>query len=193
MRNTWLRIPSEIVNTTTVKDAMFSKLTSILTMTALLLHAVLGCCVHHSHACEHGSSGEECQAEHVEHHSKQAEIGHAGHPAEGHAGCSSHCDHDSRYDTGVTQVAANDEHDSSSHPQGPCQQNCDGRDCRFTQSPEVKTPSRNDGRLCCPSTSAAASIAESCRFEFEHFAAESRPPRALMPGCCRPMTQVWRL
>lgn len=195
MRNTWLRVPSEIVTTTPVKDAMFSKLTSILTMTAMLLHAVLGCCVHHSHACEHGSSTEGCQAEHVEHHSEQAAIVHAGHSDGGHAGCSphSHDDHGSRDDADVTRGAANDEHDSSPHPEDPCQQNCDGRDCRFTQSPEVKTPSRNDGRLCCPSTSAAATIAESCRFEFEHFAAESRPPRAMMPGYCRPMTQVWRL
>jgi len=196
VRNTWLRVPSEIVTTATAKDAMFSKLTSILTMTAMLLHAVLGCCVHHAHACEHGSSAEECQAEHVEHHSEKAEIVHAGHSVEGHAGCSSHGDaddHGSRNDADVTQVTAHDEHDSPPHPQRPCQQNCDGGDCRFTQSPEVKTPSLNDGRLCCPSTSATPSMAASCRFEFEHFAAESRPPCALATGCCRPMTQVWRL
>jgi hypothetical protein len=36
-------------------------------------------------------------------------------------------------------------------------------------------------------------MAASFRFASEHFAAESGPPRALATGCCRSMTQVWRL
>ncbi len=179
-----------------VKDVMFSKLTSILTMTTMLLHAVLGCCVHHVHACEHESSSEECQAKHVEHHSAQAEIAHADHSGEGHTGCSSHSNadnHESRNDVEGTLLSEHEEHDSVPQPPSPCQQNCDGGDCRFTQSPEVKTPSQNDGRLCCPSTLAAASMAASCRNEFEHSAAKSRPPHAPVTDCCRPMTQVWRL
>jgi hypothetical protein len=165
-------------------------------MTAMLLHAVLGCCAHHAHACEHGSSAEECQVEHTEHHSEPAEVAHAGHLDERHAGCSSHGDdgqHGCRNDADGTQVTAHEDHDSSQHPQGPCQQNCDGGDCRFTQSPEVKTPSMEDGRLCCPSSCAAFSMAASFRFASEQFAAESRPPHALATGCCRSMTQVWRL
>jgi len=180
---------------------MLSKLTSVLTMTAMLLHALLGCCAHHAHGCEHGLSVEECQAEHVEHHLKAAEVAHAGYSNEGHAGCSSrgdsshgdYGDHESRDDVGGMQVTADEEHDSSPLPQDPCQQDCDGGDCRFTQSPEVKTPSLEDGRLCCPSAFAAFSMAASCRFAFEHFAAEPGPPRVLATGCCRHMTQVWRL
>lgn len=185
---------------------MLSKLTSVLTMTAMLLHAVLGCCAHHAHGCEHGLSVEECQAEHVEHHPKEAEVAHASHSNEGHAGCSSHGDsshgdsshgddgdHESRDDLDGMQVTADEEHDSSPLPQDPCQQDCDGGDCRFTQSSEVKPPSQNDGRLCCPSALAAFSMAASCRFAFEHLTEESRPPRALATGCCRHMTQVWRL
>jgi len=175
---------------------MLSKLTSVLTMTAMLLHALLGCCTHHAHGCEHGLSVEECQAEHVEHHLKAAEVAHAGHSNEGHAGCSSHGndgDHESRDDVDGMQVTVHEEHDSSSLPQDPCQQDCDGGDCRFTQSPEVKTPSQDDGRLCCPSSLASFPMAASCRFAFEPLTKESGPPRALATGCCRHMTQVWRL
>lgn len=175
---------------------MFSKLTSILTMTAMLLHAVLGCCAHRVHACEHGSLSEECQARHVVHHSGQDEIAHAGHTSEGHAGCSFHGQYDNdegRNDVEGPLLNEHKEHDSVPQTPSPCQQNCDGGDCRFTQSPEVKTPSQNDGRLCCPSTLAAASMATSCRVEFGYFAAKSRPPHAPAADCCRPMTQVWRL
>lgn len=187
---------SEIITTATVKATMFSNLISILTMTAMLLHSILGCCAHHAHACEHGQSAENCQPEHVEHHADEAKNAPAVHLGEGHAGCTSRVDDGDRGcrdEADGTQAIAHDKHDSSKHPQGPCQQNCDGGDCRFTQSPEVKTPSLEDGRLCCPSASAAFSMAPSVQFAFEYFAADSRPPRALATGCCRPMTQVWRL
>jgi hypothetical protein len=196
VRNTLPRVPSKIITTATVKATMFSNLTSILTMTAMLLHSILGCCAHHAHACEHGQSAEKCQAVHVGHHADEAENARAGHPGEGHAGCTSQIDdgnHGCRHDADGTQVSAHEEHDSSKHPQGPCQQNCDGGDCRFTQSPEVKTPSLEDGRLCCPSASAAFSMAPSVHFASEYFAADSGRPRTLATGCCRPMTQVWRL
>jgi hypothetical protein len=196
VRNTWPRGSSEIVITATVKATMFSNLTNILTMTAMLLHAVLGCCAHHAHACEHGSSAEECQAGHVEHHEHASEVNHSCHHEADDSACGSVADDAERESRGVInrqQEVAHEDHESSPHPEGPCQQNCDGGDCRFTQSPEVKTPSLQDGRLCCPSLCAAFSTAASFRFAAESLAAESRPPRALTTGCRRPMTQVWRL
>jgi len=173
---------------------MLSKLTSVLTMTAMLLHALLGCCAHHAHGCEHELSVEECRDGHVGHRLKEPEFAHAGHSDEGHAGCSTHGDDHGTQDVADgTQVTRHEKRDSSPHPESPCRQNCDAGDCRFTQSPEVKTSSLADGRLCCPSSTAAFSMVESCRFAFEYLAAESRPPRALATGCCRHMTQVWRL
>jgi hypothetical protein len=196
VRNTWPRGPSKIVITATVKATMFSKLTNILTMTAMLLHSILGCCAHHAHGCEHGSSADECHSEHVEHHEHASDVAHSCHHEADDSACGSDADdaaRESRGDINCQQQLAHVGHESPPHPEGPCQQNCDGGDCRFTQSPEVKTPSLQDGRLCCPSAPAAFSLAPPFRFAAESLAAESRPPRALTTGCCRPMTQVWRL
>lgn len=175
---------------------MFSKLTSILTTTAMLLHAVLGCCTHHAHACEHGQSAEECQVEHDEHHSDEAEIAHSGEHGESHAGCSSH-GHEMtnvcRDSADGTQIASPESHVPSQHPHEPCQQNCDGGDCSFTQSHAVKTPSLDEGRLRCPAVCVLAlstifvGNASVCR------ESDAGPPDALATACCRPMTQVWRL
>ena len=200
MRNTWPRVPSEIVTTATVKATMFSNLTSILTMTAMLLHSIFGCCAHHAHACEHGRSAEECHAEHVEQHSEVAEIaqtGHldASHQSQGHADCSSHGDdgnHGCRDAAGGKQIAADEERDSSPHPQGPCQQKCDGGGCSFTQSAEVKPPSPNEGRLGFPASAAVlADVAD--LGHVSTFRTDSGPPGKLVAICSRPMLQVWRL
>jgi len=181
---------------------MFRNVTSILTISAMLLHSILGCCSHHAHACEHGSSVGECAVEHDEHHSDVAEAAHderedGDHEQGGHQNCSSVDDHaqhghgDVVHDTPmVAHEDGRGDDDSPQHPHEPCPQNCAGGDCSFTQSSQVKTPTPDDGRLSFP-VAATIVAATSIAGHVSAHHADAGPPGSVVPSRRRPMTQVW--
>ena len=170
---------------------MFSNLTSILTITAMLLHSILGCCSHHAHACEHGQFVGKCPVEHGEHDSRSSEAAHAD---------EEHADHHACADAGrdadePLEAECESGLGSCGMPersQDPCQQTCDGTDCSFTQSSEVKTPAPDDGRLIFPATTLLVSgvLLAGC---LSANPVDSSPPDGVAYCCCRSMTQIWRL
>ena len=176
---------------------MFSNVTSILTMTAMLLHSILGCCTHHAHACEHGESVVRCQTEHDECHPEDFEVARNLHQGAVHEACHSapktsvtHC---RGIDHQVPETfQADNEESHESLPHSPCRQNCEDGDCLFTQSSVVKTPSPDEGRLNFP-VFAVADAGLPGRTQASVRRADSRPPDTLAGECCRPMLQVWRL
>lgn len=168
-------------------------------MTAMLLHSILGCCSHHVHACEHGESSARCQAEHAERHSEVPEVGHVDHRGAGHETCSAtpdesehgcHKDSQRRPQT----VHLDDHEDQSSQPDrhAPCQQNCDGGDCRFTLSSAVKTPVPEEGQLSFPLSTSSVCVTVCCADQ-SAVRADSGPPGMLPDKYGRALTQVWRL
>ena len=178
---------------------MFSNVTSILTMTAMLLHSILGCCAHHAHACEHAESAVRCQAEHDESHCEDSAVAHNDHDETGHKACHaastvavSDCRAVAHLVPETVEVNVDEGRESVPHPHQPCQQNCDDGDCRFTQSSVVKTPSPDEGRLSFP-VFAVADAGSMGRTQVSALRADSRPPDALAGECRRPMLQVWRL
>ena len=173
---------------------MFQSLTSILTMSVMLLHSILGCCSHHAHACEHGHVVEGCVAGH-EHESHLVEHSDADHEVHGHQ------HHGEKRDDGydhdhdgltVAHVDGHDHHESHECPHGPCSFECVGGDCTYTQSSKVKTPAPGDSGLWLPLAitnefvSPVTGLILADRFDTGH-------PRASAACCSRTMTQVWRL
>lgn len=170
---------------------MFRSLTSILTLSAMLLHSILGCCSHHAHACEHGHAVENCAVGHDGH---EGEIVHHGHD-HGH-----HRHHDDEGDCDAEHglAAHGDGHvDDESHecPHGPCGHECQGGDCTYTQTSNVKTPAPADGGLWfpLPIVEQFVSALNGLNGLLLPGQAETGPPDALAACCCRAMTQVWRL
>lgn len=178
---------------------MLSNVTSILTMTAMLLHSILGCCSHHAHACEHGESTARCQAEHDQRHPEGLAAGHVDDHEAGHETCSATSDeseHGCREDShSRPQTAHLDDHeDRGSLPDrhAPCQQNCDDGDCRFTLSSAVKTPAPDEGQFSFPPSATTGCVAVCCAgLSARH--ATSGPPGMLPDEYGRALTQVWRL
>ncbi|MBI1315063.1 hypothetical protein GC176_27545 [bacterium] len=159
---------------------MFQSLASILTVSVMLLHSILGCCSHHAHACEHGHAVENCAAWHDGNEGEIACHGHQRH-------------HGDEPDHGL---AAHDDghgdHESHECPHGPCGHECQGGNCTYTQSPKVKTPALADGRLWFP-LSMVEQFVSALNGSLLPGQSETGPPDALATCCCRPMTQVWRL
>ncbi|MFT5328512.1 MAG: hypothetical protein ACI8P0_006425 [Planctomycetaceae bacterium] len=178
---------------------MFSNVTSILTLTTMLLHSIFGCCSHHAHACEHGESVAQCQAEHDEHRSEVREVAHRDHHEAGHEGCSTtpeESEHGCRGDShSGLQTAHLDDHEvseSQPDPHAPCQQNCNDGDCRFTLSSAVKTPAPDEGQLSCPASATTVGAAVCCA-GLSPRRADSGPPGTPPDNCARALIQVWRL
>ena len=178
---------------------MFSNVTSILTMTAMLPHSILGCCSHHAHAYEHGESAVQCLAEHDERHSEVHEVAHIAHHEAGHEACSATseesehgCREDSHSGSPTAHLDDHQDRGSLPDPHAPCQQNCDDGDCRFTLSSAVKTPAPDEGQLSFPASAATVCPAVCCA-ELSARRADSGPPGTLPDKCGRAMIQVWRL
>lgn len=170
---------------------MFQSLTSILTLSAMLLHSILGCCTHHAHACEHGHAVEGCVAGHDEHEGEHVGQSHDGHGHDHHRN-HGHDDDDGHEHDGLT-VAHEDghgDHESQECPHGPCGFDCEGADCTFTQSSKVKTPMPGDGGLWFPLAITDEFVSPVTGFVLAD-RADSGPPRASTASCCRTMTQVW--
>lgn len=155
---------------------MFQTLASILTMSAMLLHSILGCCSHHAHACEHGHSVETCPADHDAHGDDAADTQHVHEhlaPADAEP-----CGHGGE--------------ESDECPHQPCQHNCDGSDCHFNQTVKVKTPTPDDvgeGFSAAFASVLLTPTAGHCPAR----SADTGPPGLSAACCCRPMMQVWQL
>jgi len=159
------------------QELMFRLLTQAMTVSAMLLHSIFGCCTHHAHACDHGHTVENCAARHE-----------AAEPA------SSRHDHGlhRHLDTRPEHDADRHEHRSDDCPHGPCSHECQNGDCMFTLSPRVKSPTPADGCRWFPLAIAEPFLAVAAGPLFAAHA-EPAPPDALATSCRRTMTQVWRL
>jgi len=168
---------------------MFQSFTSILTLSAMLLHSILGCCTHHAHACEHGHVVEGCVVEHDEHESDHVDLLDEGHGHDGHQhhGEKSEHDHDG---LAVAHEGGHGDHESQECPHGPCSFDCDGGDCTFTQSSEVKVPAPGDGGLWFPLPIPHEFVSPDTGLILAD-RSDSRPPKAATASCCRAITQVW--
>lgn len=166
---------------------MFQSLTSILTMSAMLLHSILGCCTHHAHACEHGHVVEGCVAGHDEHESEHVEQSHEEHGHDHQHGEKSEHEHDG---VAVAHEDGHGDHESQECPHGPCGFDCEGGDCTFTQPSKVKTPNPADSGLCFPVAITHEFVSSVTGLVLKD-RSDSGPPRALSACCCRTMVQVW--
>lgn len=114
---------------------MFHKLLTFSTMTAVVLHALLGCCVHHAHAGHTHSRGDDSATVEVEHHLGQCQHGHGhdGHAQDGHKAS---CQHQNNADGSITCDCFDDETIELQSPE-PCSgshgphESCDESDCNF--------------------------------------------------------------
>lgn len=177
------------------KDLMFQSLTSILTMSAMLLHSILGCCTHHAHACEHGHVVEGCVAGPDQHADHRVELSDAGHEDHGHQDHGKNRDDGHEHDRGGLTTAdedGHDDHESDECPHSPCGFDCEGGDCTFTQSSRVRTPTPGDGGLWFPLAIAHEFVSPVTGL-IHVDRSDTGPPRASAACCCRTMTQVWRL
>jgi hypothetical protein len=179
---------------------MFQFLASILTMSLMLLHSLLGCCTHHAHACEHGHVVEDCVAGHEQHKGHRAEIPEAGHEFEKAHG--DHCEHhhgekrdghEHDHD-GLTAAHedGHDDHESHECPHDSCGFDCEGEDCTYTPSSKVKTPTSGDSGLSFPLAITHEFVSPVTGLILVD-RSDTGPPKACSACCCRTMTQVWRL
>lgn len=171
---------------------MIQRMTSMLAMSAMLLHALLGCCWHHEHICDHGHNIEQCAADEG-HDSNAVADGH--HHNEHGASCADadlpavahhHATHLSVHHDG------HENHESPSCPHVPCQHNCDDGECRFTQGLQVKTPAPDDANATGLMVLACGIVSPSTGF-VDAISAVGGPPDSAVASIGRPMTQVWRL
>ncbi|WDQ17074.1 hypothetical protein [Rhodopirellula sp. P2] len=109
---------------------MFHKLLTYSTMTAVVLHALLGCCVHHAHAGHTHCHGDDQVMVDVPHVVGLSDAGH-DHDGHSHEGHKASCQHQHNADGSITCECFDDE---SSHPcsgsHGP-HESCDEADCNF--------------------------------------------------------------
>ena len=152
---------------------MFHSITTILTTTAVALHAMLGCCVHHAHFCDsHESRSDVATAVEADHH-----CSHGHH----------HHDDSGSPDEDVTEDSGHEHGGGGDHK-------CDEGDCTFTS-----VERSNDLELmlafsmwCQPLDDAAATNAIDSLLSL-HSAAETPPDTLSLSGSARAKTQVWRL
>lgn len=172
---------------------MFQSLTTILTMSVMLLHSILGCCTHHAHACEHGHVVEGCVAGHDQHESHGAEHSGDGHDDHGHQHHGEKRDDGHKHDHDgltVSHEDGHDDHESDECPHGPCGSECEGGDCTYTQSSKVKTPVPGDGGLSFPVAITHEFVSPVTGLTLVD-RSDTGPPKACAACCCRTMTQVW--
>ena len=167
---------------------MLQSLTTILTVSAMLLHSIFGCCTHHAHACEHGHTVEGCVVGHEEHEAENEDHGHdhGHHRHDGHEDA-----RDAEHGLGVTHEGGHGDHGPHDCPHGPCGFDCEGGDCTYTQSSKVKTPAPGDGGLWFPLAITHEFVSPVTGLLLLADRADSGPPRASVACCCRTMTQVW--
>lgn len=180
---------------------MFQSMTSILTMSAMLLHSILGCCSHHAHACEHGHTVETCESGHDEHAGDRCERNadsehgyqHEGHIHRGADGCLHENSESVEHSEQLTAAElAHDHDDVPACPHGPCQHECAGDGCSFTQTSEVRTPAPDDvGFALSGAFASVHSTPVSGGYSAEF--ADAGPPGLSVACCDRPLLQVWRL
>jgi len=156
---------------------MFHSIITILTMTAVALHAMLGCCVHHAHACDSHASGAEstdlveadahCSHAHVHQHQDEED----GEPSSLDPANGSGHEHDSAPAHG-----------------------CDEADCSFTSAQRsIDVELMLTFSKWCPALGDVAHADSIQSLLSLHSAAETPPDPLSWSGPARVTTQVWRL
>ena len=180
---------------------MFHKLLTYSTMTAVVLHALLGCCVHHAHACHTHSHDVESVMVDVPHVVGFSDVDHDhdGHSHDGHkASCQRQFNADGSIACDCLDNDANEVGSEQPCSQSPCSgshgphESCDEADCNI-----VADQRDNDISLMltvdwsplltyCLSLSSQESLA--LRTEY----GSPPDPHCVVPPL-RLQTQVWRL
>lgn len=157
---------------------MFHSIITILTTAAVALHAMLGCCAHHSHSCceSHGLAAAVQQAdEHCSHGNDSHEHHH-------------HDDADAPGEDAENDCGHQHQHDGG-QPHG-----CDEGDCSFTS---VQRTSDLELMLTfsmwCQSLCDVAHIDAMDSLAALNLVAESPPDPLSDSGTARAISQVWRL
>ncbi len=171
---------------------MSRRLISTLTVLAMLLHSILGCCAHHAHA-------EECQAAHAlcnhsEHESTQSDSEVESDEDGKHKGC--HHQHDESDADTESSSAVGTTVFCCSHENGPCPQHqCDDSQCRFDKTSVTESPRPNDADAapCILLAIADLGLGRSLSEAQCLAAIESPLDRWCADHCAASVTQVWRL
>jgi len=176
---------------------MFRFLVTSATMSAMLLHSILGCCWHHAHSCGHDHAEETCLAEYDGH----ADAGHSEHACAARHDLtdSDHAVHQHELTAELTAtgpvlsaVPAGCDCAVNTCPHAPCRHTCDGGSCAFTPVVEFRTPVPDHAGTGLCGLFAAAHVPPAAR-RLSLGTADTGPPGLSAACCCRPMTQVWRL
>ncbi|MCA9035274.1 MAG: hypothetical protein KDA91_09095 [Planctomycetaceae bacterium] len=151
---------------------MLHNIITILTTTAVALHAMLGCCAHHEHSCNSHALGSEAVAV-VE--------------SESHCPCHHHHDDDS-----TTPDENSDKHDGHQH-NGP-HEDCDEPDCSFVSvQPNDDVGLTLSFSMWLPALGDAASVESLDALVTLQAYAEGPPLATYRSGDLRAQSQVWRL
>lgn len=153
---------------------MLHGIITILTTTAVAIHATLGCCAHHAHACE---SHEPALA--VTHESED------------------HCDHANHHHN---DESAGESHrsefggDCDHQHHGGQPQNCDEGECSFSAPPRSSDIELMlTFSMWCHALGDAAHVKAIDALVALNVAAASPPDPLSASGAARAFTQVWRL
>lgn len=162
---------------------MYHSIITILTTAAVALHAMLGCCAHHSHVC--------CETHGLTAVVESADVNCHGHDHDDHDHGHDHKHHQQDDDHSPCEDAENDcghQHDGG-HPHG-----CDEGDCSFTTVEQA-----NDLELTitfyvlCHTLCDVAQLDTMDSLVALNLAAESPPSPLSDSGAARAISQVWRL
>ena len=151
---------------------MLHSIITILTTTAVALHAMLGCCAHHDHSCDSHALVTETVA-----------VG------ESESHCPFHHHHD---DESTTPDEDSDDHDGHQHD-GP-HDDCDEPNCSFVSvQPNDDVGLILSSSLWLPALGDAASVESLDALSLVQASAESPPVGLYSSGDLRAQSQVWRL
>lgn len=148
---------------------MFHSIATILTTTAVTLHALLGCCAHHSHACEDHHGSVEVAVDEHHHHGQEA------HNTSDHSVTDPH---EHQQDDGHQ-----DHHGSCDKPDCSFVLNQTGQDVTQILTQSMSLPVLGDA-VCETSMDSSTS---------SKAGTESRSDCLLLPQRLRALSQVWRL
>ncbi len=141
---------------------LMNSVSSILTLVAVLVHSVLGCCWHHEHACDFGHDHELAVAVH-------------SHDSEDH-------DHHRHHQDGDDEPAPEDDH--SGHD------GCEDGSCNVVFGPRVDVKAQLDATMYLPVLSTATFLVIAIQSHHGGVPCES-PPWRCGSVPLYAMTQVW--
>ena len=166
---------------------MFDNFVNLFTAAAMLVHSVLGCCSHHTHACSHGLQTED----HLSECREDSDATAKGSP---HQGC---CHHDFEpqdaplADRARIDSLATGEQPSDGCPHEPCDHVCERQNCVFaSQFEKVEVPSIDSASPGCSLTNRPALKLTACCFATNR-TVEAGPAGWPACGRYRIVTQTW--